>query len=697
MNGRYRNDIVPQVLLDDVTRDRTSALLRATEQVYLDPASGIQNNKPQYDFLRLEATVPKYADYIYFNDMIRGTNITNMSKKYDMVNAKKYYTSVEPGQQVQVNGTQYVVYWFDISSITETVKRVEADLVVCNDYRIQTAMLYTTSQTGGKDAEGNPISWYSATYWRTEAQAEGNIKDGSNTKKITVKFGVQVANIMYGLDADFNYWGFKMKGEYVTNSQHYMFPDDVPGTGFPEGILGGQAVRKGHKWSVQDHAYYLTGQKDWKWVGVSGEVFKMGNLYRPYLDYFYTNTGLNSRNYTLRLPMIEDNDDDDQYPDTMYRERSMGYNILGSDDPDGVFPGNDEDHDGVADNNKNNNSLPDYVEPFMMFDVDPDEYVFGNDYNNNNIPDFREDDMKYDTPYELDRQGHHYFIRLSPIDKVSFIIGSMRTKGVGQDTRTNDNYLKLQMDYNVFGIGKIYGEYRHEAIQDNIQDTYVQVSTKMREDYLLAGITSSTSRFARDLYFDELEYRNSNVDRLWIDSTIRALPSVTVENHIKFERNHQIEGVMADNVYQSGQDIGTVAMVNKLIYTKQIGNWQFSPGIKFRFYKKDRSESIRANEFYLTRIPLIMLKYIISPRTDLTLGLQGIPGMEFNYKDYIQSLNDYNQKTYTLQLQNRTNYFGYQIWAATGVRFDEMRYKEDLRNFENYKSSTTFVKVFLGY
>jgi hypothetical protein len=219
----------------------------------------------------------------------------------------------------------------------------------------------------------------------------------------------------------------------------------------------------------------------------------------------------------------------------------------------------------------------------------------------------------------------------------------------------------------------------------------------MRDSYLLPGITSTIGRYARDLYFDELEYRNSSVDRLWIDSAIRALPSLTLENHLKFERNHQIEGVMSDNVYQPQQDIGTVAMVNKVVYTKQIGNWQFQPGVKFRFYKKDRSESIRAGEFYLTRIPMMIFKYIISPRTDVMLGLQGIPGMEFSYNDYLQDLNDYNQKTYTLQLQNKSTYFGYQIWAATGVRFDEKRFKEDLRSFENYKSSTTFVKVFLGY
>jgi len=85
-------------------------------------------------------------------------------------------------------------------------------------------------------------------------------------------------------------------------------------------------------------------------------------------------------------------------------------NIVSSEDPDGVFPGNDADNDGIADNNKNNNDIPDYDEPFLMFDVDRDDFVFGNDYNNNTIPDFREDDMKFDLPYNLDRQGYHVML-----------------------------------------------------------------------------------------------------------------------------------------------------------------------------------------------------------------------------------------------------------------------------------------------
>ena len=154
---------------------------------------------------------------------------------------------------------------------------------------------------------------------------------------------------------------------------------------------------------------------------------------------------------------------------------------------------------------------------------------------------------------------------------------------------------------------------------------------------------------------------------------------------------------MYDSSYQPGQDINTLAMANKIVFTKSFGNWVFSPGIKFRFYKKDRDNKVRTNDYYLLRIPLVMFKYEISQDTDIMFGLQGIPGLELNFKDYVQSENDYKQKTSLLQLQNRTSYFGYQIWAAAGFQYDHKTFKETLRSFENYKSTSIFVKVMLGY
>src|SRR4030042_6830589 len=104
-------------------------------------------------------------------------------------------------------------------------------------------------------------------------------------------------------------------------------------------------------------------------------------------------------------------------------------------------------------------------------------------------------------------------------------------------------------------------------------------------------------------------------------------------------------------------------MVNKVVYTKKFGNWTLSPGVKFRFYKKDRNDVARPGDYYVTRIPLIMFKYEISPRTDIQLGLQGMPWFEFDHKDYVQRENDFRQKTYMLQLQHRTIYFVYDIWG----------------------------------
>ena len=92
-----------------------------------------------------------------------------------------------------------------------------------------------------------------------------------------------------------------------------------------------------------------------------------------------------------------------------------------------------------------------------------------------------------------------------------------------------------------------------------------------------------------------------------------------------------------------------------------------------------------------------MFTYSVLPKTDIMLGLQGLPGFEFNYKDFVQSDNDFRQKTYMLQIQNRTSYFGYNVWGSTGIRFDEKEFSDPIREFENVKTSVIYIKVFLGW
>jgi len=520
---------------------------------------------------------------------------------------------------------------------------------------------------------------------------------------VPVDSGDQLASINYGCDADFNYLGLQVRAEYVTNSNHYMFADGVAGAGEPVTTTTAQQKRYGHRWAQMDNAWYVVAQKDWDMFGVSGEVFNMGKFYKPWLM-FHTGVqqrgNYGERNFEVKIPLIEDNDDDDAFADTNWENRSINLGTAGNLnsylDPDGVFPGNDYDNDGIADNNKNMNAIPDYDENFLMFDVDPDEYVFGDDFNNNTIPDFREDDPKYDTPYDLDRQGTHFNVRLTPVESVNLYVGSMRTEGVGLNTRTYDDYFKLNMNYDVFSVGTLYAESRYEEIQDNVRDVYFKTRTNQGTSYQ-AGTGLAVGRYQRDLYYDELEYRNSKVNRIFLQSTIRTIPSITFENHLRLENNKQIEGDMFDGTYQPYDELNTLAMVNKVIYTKQWGNFVFAPGIKFRLYKKSRSESLQPLDHSMLRIPMITFKYIISDRTALTLGLQGVEGLQLYYKDYVQPENDYMQKNYLFQIENRSDYFGYQIWTGMGFALDQVDYQSEYREFENYKASEFFIRMLCGW
>jgi len=709
VDGVYRPDILPQIILDDLRNDLRTAVTNINEKKYVtvpEYASQISErwggNAAPFTQTTLYERVPKYVDYLYMNDFMHGWNTKVMAERFNYELGKEYYKYIDPGgKPFQVNGNEYVVYLFDLSCITDKVKRVQAEITVANDYKIQVAEIFTPKTAGGHAKLGENYDWYKSSFWKTMAQSNGNIKDSSNLRTVTVDFAWEVGNTIYGFDGHFNYHGFKIDGEYVTNTHYYMFADGAPGTGYPITRPEDLTPREGGRSTVRDNAYYLIAQKDWQRFGFIGEYFKMGKFYRPSMMYYSPTLGreytflYNSYNDFLRISTIADNDDDDQYPDVMPYAQIMSsasrYRTVM--DPDGVFPGNDLDHDALPDNEKNDNNFPDYNEPFLMFDVDPDDFVFGDDYNNNNVPDFREDDMKYDTPYDLDRQGHHVNLRFTPQRNVNIYLGSFRTRGIGADTRTDDDYLKFILNYDVYSVGNIYAEYRYHEIQDNFQDSFVIVPTLVRP--WSEGGTGS--RYDRYFYYDECEYRNSKVNKLFLESRIRAIPSITLENHIKFIRNKQVEGTMYDNIFQSEDILTTFAMVNKFVYTKQWGNWIFSPGVKFRLYKKSRSESINPLDHYMMRIPLVHLKYSISPRTAITLGLQGFKGFELLYRDYIQSHNDYRQKNYTLEVSNRTTYFGFDVWGGFGVKMEQVKFEEEYRGFEEYKSSTFFVQMWLGY
>jgi hypothetical protein len=709
VDGRDRPDLVPIIYTDDTLLDKTTTMTTPRYTSYLQPLVTAVKANVLIDHMNTDfdiGVIPKFLDYINYDQAIHGYDASGIADNMNLNDVRDYFQQVEMGSEpLRISGTNVAVFMWDLASVTSSVERVRAVVRVANDYLIQSSFLYTEKEADGHDTGGDLLAWYKSMYWRNVAQAEGNVKDESNVNTVKIDFGYQVASMNYGVNAQFNYLGFKLSGEFVTNENHFMYSDGLPGTGNPTYNIHGLESRKGHRYMERDNAYYVIAQKDWDMIGFSAEVFKMGKFYRPYLD-FYTDPQnerlgraqgeIAPRNKTLRMPLIEDNDDNDQYADTDYMKRITGYNIWSYEDPDGVFPGNDEDNDGLPDNNRNNNEVPDYYEEFLMFDAVPDEFVFGDDLNNNTIPDFRENDFKFDTPYDLDRQGYHYTARVSPQEDISLVVGSMRQDGVGRDWRTYNDYFKAILNYDIQSVGTISAEYRYERIHDNIEDPYVRVDIS-QGTWLELGTTSSKKRFERQIFADILEYRNSKVNRLFIESKIRPLNSITIENLVKFESNGQLEGTMYDGVYQPEDVLRTYSMINKLVYTKSWGNLSFSPGVNLRFYKKSRDNSVQPLEHYLITIPLVMFKYHISPITNIQLGFQGVPGFEYSDRDYVSSSNDYKRRTYLLQIENQSVYFGYDIWTGLGFKMDWVKFDTGSRSFEDYKTSSTFINVGLGW
>ena len=56
------------------------------------------------------------------------------------------------------------------------------------------------------------------------------------------------------------------------------------------------------------------------------------------------------------------------------------------------------------------NRMPDYAEPFLRFEIDPPDFLFGMDMNNNGVIDRFEDDAEADYPYKRGHRGYNTYL-----------------------------------------------------------------------------------------------------------------------------------------------------------------------------------------------------------------------------------------------------------------------------------------------
>ncbi|HDY89456.1 MAG TPA: hypothetical protein ENH82_15240, partial [bacterium] len=355
----------------------------------------------------------RIPDFYDFNRDYRSEDPPDyiLTKQNDIENNKinpiKFSDLNEEGKNyLECNGEEYIQFWFAIPQ-DEEVTSYKFKALVGNNYVISLSevyrnveSLYTTPDVGSSNA----------TYFEPVLYAKGDVKNLSNLKWVTFEHGNATANMLMSFRVDTEFKGFKLVSEYSRNMRFRQY-----------------SHQKAHKFREDADAYYINVMKEFGKLTLGTEYFKLDPDYTTSfknMDTAYegiasawasqfsedpTQRG-NSyvasdpqsyMNLTQIIDTVDDNDDKDRYPD---------WHIYpGVRDRNGIFPGLDRNGNNRPDTNENDNLMPDYVEPFFLYNVDPDEYDYGFDLNNNSTIDVREDDSKPDYPYDLNTKGYHLF------------------------------------------------------------------------------------------------------------------------------------------------------------------------------------------------------------------------------------------------------------------------------------------------
>ena len=693
-----------------------------------------------------------------------GADTTSFSTLQYYSNSSKY-SIPPPNYPVQVVSSLDENYTYAFL-MPEGVTSVQFQVMLANDYKIETAQDYVNWQldeyTGDarfqKHYVDNTIGF--PTPFFTRERADGNVRDASNKRVVTVNYGLATGMSVYGLNFDFKWKGFELSGEFNESSEFMKYP-----------------LLSGNRFESKGRAWFLKGKKKFGRMTVGGERYMIDPRYTTWLNtyvlensYFQYNstsavpsTWLPSTltppdyveydaTYTYQrrvffpggafYPLVDDNDDDDRWEDGFYfynvkptdvnqrnndvlnksggdffklGYRQSTYELRSLDaitrQPDaGIFPGKDKDNDGIPDDDKNADGFPDYAQDFLTYYSDPPSLDYGDDWNNNSVIDEQENDIHPDYPYEPDIDGYHMFSNLELLDGLNLGVGKIYEEAIARGGRNDVNYLKANYFTGTPRFGELRLYYVFKQVQDNIENS----------GYQFKGVITASDPIP-DYVEDPLNYRNSLVNSVYFGTKYTQIKNLNIENIFRVEYNNQFKYGTRDNAYlpetkklgdQVPGNIVFWGIVNKLDYTFYLlnGSLKLSPQLKVRTQKiirKSENQSggttIRVDQHDQEVIPIFRIDYRLTDNTDLRLGFQGldIGGVSdfFTYK--IRNLKDnvesQNRATYGASISNKTSFNGYNVIFDFGYKYTTIDFLREIDRSKGTAESTIFFSVYAGY
>ena len=567
---------------------------------------------------------------------------------------------------IEASGPDVVTLSFDLTTFSPTIEDsidtyteihfVEIGLVLANDYKVEVT---SNKQTNSLDT---PV-------YLPVMRADGNVKDGSNQAYHQFRYGLPTANRLIGFTLNIDdLAGFSLRGELVRNYQYRRYPNET--------IETKQAAARN-----KATAYYVTAQRStYPWT-VFGEVFRIDADYSttafitdPNGNVYYDAITQNTYEF------VDDNDDQDELPD--WTRRYFGptantRNARGVKTDNAVFPGLDEDNNDISDFNRNYNQLPDYIEPFLRYQIDPPEFLFGLDMNNNTVIDRFEDDDEADYPYKKGHRGYNLYGGVEVFPGSQLMVGRSTEDLLMTAREASSSYLLYTL--------------RKELPERDLSIWFIANPRKVKDDIpdpVLLWVDRPGTLGESRLVPDDLIAHDAFINTTYLEINYdRYLPFNTKVKHEYYNQLNSGDDDLRDRRF--------LGLVNKAEYPVQLNQWGLYPRWKQLFQSVVPAPEDEIKTRNLTEIFSFMAE------RSLTTSIRLTGGVEYEIFNNLRTkpdpvpagwVNDSNTWTLAGQVANASAYLGYELTTNVGVQWRRLDEKSVGATSELF----SFITVFAG-
>ena len=565
---------------------------------------------------------------------------------------------------------------------------VEFEYVLGNDFKVD---MWSDRQTGRRAMPAAPLSAEtidaSEPALITMRRAEGNVKDISNLQLVKFNYGLPTGNLVGGFTIEGKgLFGFDFYGEWDRNKRYFQYPNAAL---FIDG--------KQHEISAEhsDAWFFNLSREQYPWFFFF-ESYSLDDAYSTTAflvdqngDVQYDNS---QRNF---YEFVEDNDDQDQFPDWI-RAGSANDRL--------IFPGWDENNDFINDFNQNdngtvNNLIPDYDEPFLRYAVDRPEYLFGIDLNNNDWIDRFEDDDLPDYPYKVDRKGYNLFGGLELFPGARLTLGQMHEEMISTNRENSTQYALFSFDRDYAGFGRLRVFEMLKRVEDDIPDDRREPTPFVEAPTI------------QPLVLDILPAQDTWVNSLWFGFDYKAVKNFNLINKVKYDLYHQNRKDPRDiEDRRLRGNSSFFGLINKVDYTFDLGRLSLQPKFKSEYLRRtpflvqeDKRKEWAGAFMLLARLPVLQ-------HTVLQAGLEQLwfRDLVLDEKDMVRDgitteTGDFGSTNVAVQVSNTSDYLGYRLTTQIGLRYGRTGTELVRQKGERFKigsessnETTSFITVYAG-